>query len=621
MTKPYAERLKRTKTKRKQTALGEFDFDWFGSVSRDGQFITFVQWETGDLAVRELNSGRIRNLTNKKGSWEYNYPPESRAGASNEFVYISAISPDSKQVAYAWFGDDGPSLRLIGLDGSGQRVLHRDKDIISYEPRDWSPDAQHVLVTFVRKHGTNQIVLLPLEDGSVRVLQNLAGLRTPLRMKFSPDGRYIAYDFPTGERSTDWDIFVMSADGKTRAAVVKQPGHDLLIDWTPDGKRLLFASKSGAAWGLWVVSVVDGKRRGVPESVKKDLGQLLFPLGLTSAGSLYYGIATWMRELYFGKIDPVSGNLESSPTLVTQLLGSSAHWSPDGRRLAYLKQLAPIPTWATHVAYSWALVIRSMETGKQREIPVVLSPASASAPRWSPDGRSLLTSGVDPKGLEGVYRIDAQTGDVQAVAQQKGRGDSRVFKPGCAVWSPDGKAVFYRRLSGGRLSILKRALSTGEEKELVGAEAPSYFLGSSFAVSPDGRWLAFVAGESKPGQVSASLKIMPSTGGEARELVRTQQLEMDVRLAGSSQLAWMPDGHSLSFGKTMASQGQQKFELWRISAEGGPPQKLGLAMEGRIVGLSVHPDGRRIALTAESLYRSELSVLENFLPAVRRAKQ
>ena len=88
-----------------------------------------------------------------------------------------------------------------------------------------------------------------------------------------------------------------------------------------------------------------------------------------------------------------------------------------------------------------------------------------------------------------------------------------------------------------------------------------------------------------------------------------------------SQLAWTPDGGQLLFAQRIVSQKQQKFELWRISAEGGQPQKLGLAMEGRILyGLSVHPDGRRIALTAGPLYRAELWVLRDFLPAIKSAK-
>jgi tetratricopeptide (TPR) repeat protein len=43
--------------------------DFMGAVSPDGKFLCFSDWETGDLAIRELESGENRRVTNK-GSWQ-----------------------------------------------------------------------------------------------------------------------------------------------------------------------------------------------------------------------------------------------------------------------------------------------------------------------------------------------------------------------------------------------------------------------------------------------------------------------------------------------------------------------------------------------------------------------
>ncbi len=52
-----------------------------------------------------------------------------------------------------------------------------------------------------------------------------------------------------------------------------------------------------------------------------------------------------------------------------------------------------------------------------------------------------------------------------------------------------------------------------------------------------------------------------------------------------------------------------------ISAEGGEPQYLGLAMEGLLLyGLSVHPDGQRIAFTAGRNLGSQTWVTKILLP-------
>ena len=42
--------------------------DMLGGVSPDGKYLCLTDWDTGDLAVRELSTGKNRRLTNK-GSW------------------------------------------------------------------------------------------------------------------------------------------------------------------------------------------------------------------------------------------------------------------------------------------------------------------------------------------------------------------------------------------------------------------------------------------------------------------------------------------------------------------------------------------------------------------------
>ncbi len=77
----------------------------------------------------------------------------------------------------------------------------------------------------------------------------------------------------------------------------------------------------------------------------------------------------------------------------------------------------------------------------------------------------------------------------------------------------------------------------------------------------------------------------------------------------------MPDGRHLLFSKGR----RQNMELWRIPVDGGEPEKLGLAMVGLgLSGLSVHPDGKRIAFSAGGGAGPtvELWVIENFLHQV-----
>ncbi len=109
---------------------------------------------------------------------------------------------------------------------------------------------------------------------------------------------------------------------------------------------------------------------------------------------------------------------------------------------------------------------------------------------------------------------------------------------------------------------------------------------------------------------SHDLKVFPATGGEPYELLRLQRQEQQEGIQIGS-VAWTPDGRHVLFTKGV----WPKLELWRISAEGGAPQRLGLAMDGRNHGLSVHPDGRRLAFSASiGGNQTEVWVMEHFLP-------
>ena len=143
------------------------EVDDLGSPSPDGRVLSFVDWETGDLAIRNLETGEKQRVT-KKGSWE----------ESGEFALFSIFSPDGKQIAYNWLNkDDIFDLRLIASDGSGQRVLHRDDTSVYVGPLDWSPDGKQILAQFIGQDYNNQLAVVSADDGSKRLLKEL-GWRT-----------------------------------------------------------------------------------------------------------------------------------------------------------------------------------------------------------------------------------------------------------------------------------------------------------------------------------------------------------------------------------------------------------------------------------------------------------
>jgi len=598
-----------------------------GAISPDGRFLTYTDWSTGDLVLQDLKTGEKSHLTNK-GSWE----------KSSEFaLWEQAISPDGKQVAYAWeIERELCDLRIIGLDDSEPRVIYRNEEIAGLAVEDWSPDGKHILAIFNKKDRTSQTVLVSVADSSVRVLRTHSSAS---RMRFSPDGQWIVYNFAPEEESRELDIYLLPTDGSGGMPLMEHPANDIVLGWAPDGKSVLFASDRADTSGAWVIQVVDGQPRGVPELVKPDIAPIgVHWLGLTGDGSYYYSQSNWVSDVYVAILDPATGTLQPPQKLVSHVgLDTSPDWSPDGRYLAYALDRG--------TGYGpFDLGIRSIRTGAERRLRLTVSKFLSFQLHWSPDGRSLLAQGHSPKfGVRGIFRIDAHTGEVTPIVSrslglpsnnpEETRMGANIWNI-WPVWSSDGKAIFYRWFDTpyGEQSLVVRDLETGLERELYrGNPRPAgeneqsmvpaqptemdhigYVGASNLAVSPDGQQLAFIWST----LTSRALKVIPTTaGGETRELLRVQSPE---RLF---QPAWMPDGGHLLFGKGRIEGQEPTLELWRISAEGGEPQYLGLAMEGLLLyGLSVHPDGQRIAFTAGRDLGSQTWVMENLLPEIEAAK-
>ena len=60
------------------------------AVSRDGSYLTFINWDTGDLYVRDLKTGTDRAVTKKT-------PAQANESPGN-----AVISPDNQLIAYDW---------------------------------------------------------------------------------------------------------------------------------------------------------------------------------------------------------------------------------------------------------------------------------------------------------------------------------------------------------------------------------------------------------------------------------------------------------------------------------------------------------------------------------------
>lgn len=547
-----------------------------GTISPDGRYLSYGDWDGRDLALHDFTTGADRRLTNNRTADSYEYPQES------------AISRDGKQVAYAWWkAQNLCDLRIASLPTSGFLQPRRlvDGAVVGWiAPYDWSPDGKWIAVQFARKDGLSQTGLASTQDGSLRVLRSVNS--RPVKMFFSPDGKYLGVDLSAGN-TNDRDVFVLAVDGSGETKAVVNPGQDIMMGWSPDGKRLLFASDRTGSMGLWAVPMAEGRPTGPPELIRPDIPAR--SLGVTTSGALYIEAAVSERDIHVASLDFTTGKLLSPPARPVQsFIGSNGQpdWSPDEKYLAYVSARA---------GGNRVLVVRSIETGQARELRPSLR--EFSYPRWAPDGRSFVCGGRDFSGRQGVYRIDAATGEVSPLALSRPLNPFYEPQP-----SADGKKTYYVGLLSdpSERVVLERDLASGSERELLrrnGLRGPR--------VSPDGRYITVRA---TSGASTAVLLIPTAVGGQPRELIRVNEPE-----GFSPYLAWTPDGRGIIVAARLDESGNKS--LWLVPVEGGQPRKLDVDMRDFAdqSPIAVHPDGRQIAYVAGESKR-EVWVLENFLP-------
>ena len=578
--------------------------DRVGSISADGRYLSFVKsGEFDELFVRDLVTGEDRRLTGR--------PDEIGAPGA-------PISPSGDKIAYSW---SGGLVRTVRLDGSETRVLYQNAGVQS-NPEDWSANGQEILIKFYdRRDGRTGLGVLSVTTGSLRQVNTTAMLSGDTgSARFSPDGRWIAFDTgvqPPG--SANSGIFIVSVDGRLEAPLGAHPTSDRLLDWTPDGQRVFFVSNRAGTWDLWAVRIREGKTAGPPEMIQRDIGPAIDSAGFTTDGSLHYVLNRWENDVYVATIG-TSGKLEDSTKVATQLAyDSTVQWSPDGRALVYARA-AGDGDWLD----PFVLVVRNSETAVESRHLLPLTRMHFFTPNWAPDGRAILSQGFaqvyrgSKLDSQGLYHIDVETGETTPLLQ-RGLGVSPVRKNALLrdsyvewpVWSPTGDAIFVRW--GNPRRVVARDLQSGTERELYRAVPREEI--HHLAVSPDGQRLA-VAWWDRSGE-RAGVKVMSTSGHDVRELLSLPLLA-DYWLPLFA-MAWTPDSRHLIYAPTR--RGEKRVELKRVSIDGGPPEDLGLSMEGVWpYGLSVHPDGRRIVFTAGSPLREEVWVLPKVAEATGNAR-
>jgi len=543
--------------------VARIDIDHLGAPSWDGRFVPYRN-NQAQLWLYNVGTTQTQRVLDRPQNARQNF---------QHFL----ISPDGSQVAYLLESLDGASqLKILNADGSGERLLFADPKYLVVNPTSWSTDGRSIAAILSEKEDVSSVGVINVSDGSLRILY---GNKSVTNAKFSPDGRFVAYEEAR-------DVFAVSSAGGPPIPVVLHPANDTLFGWAPDG-RLAFRSDRSGKNDIWTVEFQDGKVGPAPRVLWQDFN--FTPLGITKAGDFYYNRSEIRNQLYAAEVDSAGGLLAppaGTGNTRTEGKNKAPDYSPDGTFLAYVSELKESQELRVH--------IRTLANGAERDLPLPMPRVDQI--RWYPDNSAILIRGGGSNHY-GLYRLELnkdidKSGKLTAVLTE-GIGNYPAVNP---TFSLDGRYLYYMALPSPDAAVLMRLdLSNGVLKEVL---RPQQGFLRMFSLSPDGTQIVYDV--RPPGTSRDQIYVAPLSGGQSKLLRESDS----VRAWGG--LAWA-DRKTVLFHHP-DSYGVRLDDLLRVSLNGDPVQTL--ASTSAVIRIAMHPDGRHITWESQE-WRDELLSIHN----------
>ncbi len=468
------------------------------ALSPDGTQMVFgahTEKEQQALWVRSLQTGAVRRLEGTEGG------------------IFPFWSPDSRWIAF--FSDS----RLKKVPASGGAVVGiadapngprggawLPSDVIVYSPAYNQP-----LFRVNPAGGTPQEV--------TKLAAHFTTERWPVAL---PDGEHFLY-FATNHgnpSAKENGIYFTSLDGRVNKFVVTTDANAIYADG-----YLLYHQQSQLLAQEFDAS--KGTLRGDPivvtDGIAYDTGTWHLVASASSSGALVYQRGAVVVGSQFAWTDRTGKTL--SP------LGQPAEHngysiSPDGKTIAVV---ANVPGGSRYDIY-----LMDASTGRMNRL--TFDPANHTRPSWSPDGKRVVYD-VDQGGSYAGASIHSRVAD--------GTGsDELLFDPGSPNgaqagatwprWSPDGRYLVFLYGTGPRGAEVQAIPAGGGKPFTVVKPQPPQMNIRYFAVSPDSRWIAYIAVESGTEQVYVSS--FPSGRGR-----------WQISSTAAMQVEWSPKSHDLFY--------------------------------------------------------------------------
>ena len=556
-----------------------------GAISPDGKQWAYSKDGAGDLYVLDLSRMSDRRLT-------FDATYEKPAQFAGESVW----SKDTKRIAYVWYNKEGGlDLRIADLESGATRVLFDQKGR-QVDPFDWSWDGQSILA-LISDRESQSLSLISTKDGVEKVLKAMPprtkGPRMIMHAFFSPDDRFVAFDFNNESDFFNRDISVLEIAGSRDFPIVRHPAEDVLFGWPREGACLVMTSNRSGANGLYTLKWNPAGAAEEPALRRPGVGRIIAN-GMTSQGALFYSLFSIRQDVVAAEVDLETGRVIVPPKAIVQSFegqNSTSEPSPDGKKVAFLSTRTDA---FGSMVDSDTIVVHDFVTGKSQAFSVDIKISNFTPLRWSSDSKSVLFMGRNAGGEYVYKKLATESGKVEAVFPS--------VKGYFPLISSSESVVFGYAENNSRSPEFIRLETASSARSTIW---PGPVRAAFMSLSPDEKYVAFVTSE----EAVRSLHLVPSAGGEPKALW-SEAFDKKNENEVFYHTGWSSDSRSVFVAKRDAGG---KMHLWRVPIDGGAPVKTGIS-GNRISSFSDDLPTRRLVYTSGDFPVSETWAIENFLP-------
>jgi serine/threonine protein kinase len=466
------------------------------SFSPDGKLIAFTSTKSGtkSIWVKQIGSSDPIQITNDQFS--NSDPIWSPKG--DEIAFVSLRSREDGALT-------GGIWRIGALGGTAVSVAPIADG--SLKLRRWGVSGK---IYYELK---GELYALEISNGNSEKVTDLVN-RSAKSVSIGPDERSITYAVASGER---WQIFKMENAAATPIEVASGAGRLDSYILAHGTSRIFFNTTVESKPQIWATVPGSGRndRILIPETESSLLD------AAPDGRSFILGTAKEDSQLW--SVSAATGVERSVARDVNAKLWPAI--SNDNERITY--QSVRNLSSGNRVLRS-SIVVKSMRQGTDGERPIMLTEEGYLA-SWSPDGRTIAFLKQVGDNEIGLFTVDSSGGGVKQVAKagvtQIGYSplpynhtESRAFS-----WSPDGTQIAFIAEREGVQNVWVTAVRDGTERQLT-----SYSQGGVSLYCPtwsaSGKSVAFTfqnQTRDKSGLITRGLRIADTVDGQVNEIFST----------------------------------------------------------------------------------------------------